>query len=129
MVQEGVPLMVPLVESSFSPSGRGVLAEMDHVYGAVPPVAVKERGPYTTPLALSGKYVVVIDKGLTTGVVTVGALMTMDKDCEAVCVFGTEASPTVTEKEYVPALVGVPRICCPCTLNPGGKDPEERDQL
>jgi hypothetical protein len=49
---EGVPEIIPVAASRPNPAGR-VPAEIDHVYGAVPPVAVS-AWLYTTPTVPSG---------------------------------------------------------------------------
>jgi hypothetical protein len=115
----GVPLIPPVAASSCSPCGR-LPAVIDHVYGAVPPVAARVAA-YAWCTAPDGRDVVVIETG--------AAATAMLRDPWAVC-WGDPPSAAWTVKEYVPGDVGVPLMppVAASSERPGGRLPVTTDQ-
>ncbi len=113
----GVPEMVPPALND-KPGGSDP-AEIDHVSGCVPPVAVKLVGGYPTFTVPVGRavWLTVIAGGLTT---------IWNWPLAVRCA----ASVTVAVNENVPVDVGVPVITpAGLKLNPGGSAPEVMDQV
>src|SRR4051794_32311498 len=65
----GVPVIVPFV-ASVSPAGSDP-ALTDHVYGAVPPLAVRVCCGYTDPAVPAGRVAVVTTGGVGAGLTTI----------------------------------------------------------
>src|SRR5437016_11945561 len=105
-----VPLITPAPER-FSPAGKDPV-RIDHVYGAVPPVAANVW-EYDAPGPATGK---------TGGVVIErGRIMVIESGWDAVCDAASEAS---TVKLNIPDVVGVPVMTPgPDNVRPGGNVP------
>ena len=118
----GTPKIWP-VGARMRPLGR-LPEAIDHVYGAVPPVACSVP-EYDEPVRPIGNDKVVIARGA--GAMVCAAVTVRVKVALAVCV-GELESMTDTENEYVPAVVGVPEIT-PVSLarvSPAGSCPAAR---
>ena len=114
----GVPVTVPL-PPNVRPAGNEP-AEMDHVYGAVPPVTVRFCGAYAAPTVPDESAVAVI-------VGTDAAAMTI---CSGCVPERFAASVTFTVKLEVPAVVGVPEIVpLLASVKPVGSDPALIDHV
>jgi hypothetical protein len=114
-IAEGVPEMMPVAGAMESPVGNWPV-EIDHVYGAVPPVKFNEP-LYTWATVAPGRGV--------EPMVSFGAAITKVKVEFVVCC-GDPLSFTVTPKVKVPVTVGVPEIT-PLDAdrdNPAGSWPE-----
>src|SRR5690348_9034790 len=110
----GVPEIV--APSRVKPRGKLPLA-IDHVYGAVPPLA-EIFCEYAVPAFPAGNDVVVITSG--------AAFTVIDNACVAV----TDAlSVTFTVKVLVPDALGVPEIVDPVNVSPAGNDPVAIDHV
>ena len=110
----GVPDMV--LPARLSPAGSDPL-DTDHVYGAVPPVALSPC-EYGVPTVPAGNDDVVMVKP--------GALIVNDRlavaDADALSV-------TFTVKLDEPEVLGVPDIVLPARLSPAGSDPLDTDHV
>jgi hypothetical protein len=94
----GVPVIAPVDALSERPAGR-LPVEIDQVYGRMPPVAVG-RNEKSVPTLAAGSVALPIARGATTLIVSGHA-----KDFG-----GVFESVTVTVKEDVPTVVGMPVI-------------------
>lgn len=110
LAPDGVPLMTPLDASMPRPLGRPVA---DHVYGVVPPVALRVA-LYAVPALPPGNDVVVMLSG---------AMIVIARLAVAVKCAGLVESVTVMAAVLVPAVVGLPLIMPvdALMLNPAGK--------
>ena len=110
----GVPDIVLPVR--LRPAGSDPLAT-DHVYGAVPPVALSSC-EYAVPTVPAGNDAVIIFKG--------GALIVN----ETLAVADPDTlSVTCTVKLDEPEVLGVPDIVLPARLRPAGSDPLATDHV
>ena len=115
----GVPLMTPVEALMARPAGSEP-TEIDHVYGVVPPVAVRVC-EYATPCWPLGKEVELIESaGAATSIERLVVL-------EAA---GDPESVTLTMKLTLPAVVGVPLIrpVDALRVRPAGRLPAMIDQ-
>jgi len=112
----GVPEITPVEEFKLRPLGKFPKRTV-HVYGGLPPVAVKFAW-YGTPTVPLGKLAVVIWSGGP------AAAMTMERVWVAV----VPPAETWTVNVLVPAMEGVPEIVPAFRVRLAGRKPERIDQ-
>jgi hypothetical protein len=104
----GVPDSKPVVPSSVIPAGREP-AEIDQVYGVVPPVAPR-AAPYPDPVFPPGREVVVMVSALLVAVTVTAAVAFFVLSATLVAVTETEVVELTVGAEKAPAVEMLPAL-------------------